>query len=100
MLRSIAPEVKGNEVAVQNRELVFSNVEVEMENKKKSKSKYTHYKALFNLNKSLMLKSIDENSQPNLREDSTKPNTARNLGSSSSRGRMTSSSTNRRNHFS
>jgi YbbR domain-containing protein len=52
MLRSIAPESKTTEVAVQNRELVFSNVEVEMA-KKKSNSKYTHYKALFNLNKSL-----------------------------------------------
>ena len=34
MLRSIAPEVKGNEVAVSNRELVFSNVEVEVAKKK------------------------------------------------------------------
>jgi hypothetical protein len=62
MLRSIAPESKeSKEVALQNRELVFSNVEVEMA-KKKTKSKYTHYKALFNLNKSLLLKSSDENS--------------------------------------
>jgi hypothetical protein len=61
MLRSIAPESKGTEVAVQNRELVFSNVEVEMA-KQKLNSKYTHYKALFNLNKSLLLKSCDENS--------------------------------------
>jgi hypothetical protein len=62
MLRSIAPESKGTtEVAVQNRELVFSNVEVEMA-KKKANSKYIHYKALFNLNKSLLLKSSDENS--------------------------------------
>jgi hypothetical protein len=61
MLRSIAPESKTTQVAVQNRELVFSNVEVEMA-KKKSNSKYTHYKALFNLNKSLLLKSSDENS--------------------------------------
>ena len=61
MLRSIAPESKGTEVAVQNRELVFSNVEVEMA-KQKLNSKYTHYKALFNLNKSLLLKFSDENS--------------------------------------
>jgi hypothetical protein len=75
---------------------VFSNVEVENA-KKKPNTKYTHYKALFNLNKSLMTNSHDENLKPNINEDSTKPNSARNnLGSSTSRGRIPSSSTNRR----
>ena len=97
MLKSIATDVVKPGTENSNRELVFSNVEVEND-KKKPNTKYTHYKALFNLNKSLMLKSYDENSQPNMNEDSTKPNTARNnLGSSSSRGRIPSSSTYRRN---
>ena len=97
MLKSIATEVVKSGSESSQRELVFSNVEVVENAKKKQKSKYTHCRALFNLNKSLLQKSHEENTQPNFNEESTKPNTARNnLGSSSSRGRIPSSSTYRR----
>lgn len=36
------------------RDLVFSDVEVRGEQKKKVNEKFMHYKALFNLNKSLL----------------------------------------------
>ena len=96
MLKSITSEIVRCGPENNNRELAFSNIEVENA-KKKTNTKYTHYKALFNLNKSLMTNLHDENSKPNLNEDSTKPNTARNnLGSSTSRGRIPSSSAHRR----
>lgn len=48
MLRSLTSEAKGAAV-IQDRKLVFSNCEVE--HAKKSRDKYAHCKALFNMNK-------------------------------------------------
>jgi hypothetical protein len=52
MLRSITSEAKKVEnEEVEDRKLVFSNCEVEYKQSRKSRDRYSHCKALFNMNK-------------------------------------------------
>jgi hypothetical protein len=57
MLRSITSEVKASDLA--ERALVFSNCEVERKSRKTG-DRYAHCRAMFNLNKQLMIETSNE----------------------------------------
>ena len=64
MLKSITSEIKIDQN--QDRELVFSNCEVEHSRSRKSLDKYAHCKALFNFNKQLMIETSDAATTKNM----------------------------------
>ncbi len=58
MLKTITTEVKASDLT--DRALVFSNCEVEIKKSRKASDRYAHCRAMFNLNKQIMIETSNE----------------------------------------